>query len=201
MVIALLLQRGLHIGDHLVWRHVIVTVDGAIPGIICVRIVAPSREPVTRIPIIWRAKHEYDAVIVIMPPALVVPLGRVVPENGIPATLPALATLNVFPLLELHRGSLCGIWLFWNAKVLRLYWLALSQLWFRCVRTRPNLRLVRLACSLYVASIGCFGCLPLIRRFNGLSLNVGLVLLALLKLISSVGRLRPLPFWPLIGGC
>src|SRR5215472_3024268 len=98
MIIAMLLQRGLHISDHLVGRHVVVSVDRAIPGIICVRIIAPGREPVTRVPIIWRAIHEHDPVIVIMPPALVVPLGRVVPEDGIPGTLPALTSLDVFPL-------------------------------------------------------------------------------------------------------
>jgi len=198
MIIALLLQRGLHVSDHLVWRQIVVSVDGAIPSIIRVRIIAPCREPVTRVPVIWRAKHEHDAVIMIVPPALVVPLGRVVPENGIPGALPALATLDMFPLLELHSGSLCGIWLFWNIKVLRLYRLALSELWLRRVLARRNLRLVRLACGLYVASIGWFGCLPLIRRINGLSLNLGLVFLALLNLISSVGSLRPLPCLSLI---
>src|SRR5262249_32668344 len=160
------LQRGLHISDHLVWGQVVVSVDGAIPGIICIRIVAPGREPVTCVPIIWRAKHEHDAAMMTAPPGLVVPLGRVVPENGIPGTLPALATLNVFTLLEFHRRSFCGIWLFGNAKVLRLYWLALSELWFRRVLARPSLRLVRLACCLYLASIRCLGCLPPIRRFN-----------------------------------
>src|SRR5713101_3957747 len=98
MIIALLLQRGLHISDHLVWRQIIVSVDGAIPGIIRVRIIAPGRQPVTRVPIIWRAKHEHDAVMMTMPPSLVVPLGRVVPENGISGTLPVLATLNVSAL-------------------------------------------------------------------------------------------------------
>src|SRR5215510_1733162 len=57
LIVTLLLQRGLHITNYLVRRQVIVGVDGAVPGIIRVGIVAPSREPVTRVPIIWRTKH------------------------------------------------------------------------------------------------------------------------------------------------
>src|SRR6266487_720985 len=44
----------------------------------------------------------------------------VVAENSILLALPVLASFNVSTLLELHGRSLCGIWLFWNIKVLRL---------------------------------------------------------------------------------
>src|SRR6266567_4638355 len=78
----------------------------------------------------------------------------VVAENSILLALPVLASFNVSTLLELHGRSLCGIWLFWNIKVLRLNRLACSRRftnlrgltrsrWFPCGR--------RLACPFGLA--------------------------------------------------
>src|SRR5205085_10838193 len=95
-----MLKHGMHISNHLVWRQVVVSLDGTIPGIIGVSIIAPSREPVSRVPVIWHTKDEHDPVMMTAPPTLVMPLWRVVPENGISGALPVLATLDVPALLE-----------------------------------------------------------------------------------------------------
>jgi len=74
-VITLLLERSLYIGDDLVGRQVIISVDGAVPGILRVGIIAPGREPITGVPVIRGAEHERDVVtIMVVPPALIVPL-------------------------------------------------------------------------------------------------------------------------------
>ena len=75
VIITLLLQRRLHIGNNLIGREVIIPVDGAVPGIIGVRRVAPGGEPVTGVPIIRGAEYKNDIVMVMtMPPVLIVPL-------------------------------------------------------------------------------------------------------------------------------
>src|SRR4029077_18816611 len=124
MVIALLLQRRLHIGDDLIWRQIVVTVDRSVPGIIRVRIVAPRREPVTRVPIIWGAENEHDPVVMAVPPTLVMPLCPVIPKNRITLALPVLASLDASTLLEVHARGLCRVWLFCKIKMPRLERLA-----------------------------------------------------------------------------
>src|SRR5213592_2011070 len=63
----------------------------------------------------------------------------VVAENSILLALPVLASFNVSTLLELHGRSLCGIWLFWNIKVLRLNRLACCRR-FGCSRRFSDFR-------------------------------------------------------------
>ena len=74
MIIPLLLQRGLDIGGHLIGRQAIIAVDRAIIGIICIRSVAPSRDPVARIPSIPSTVYENYPVVTAPPPVPVVPL-------------------------------------------------------------------------------------------------------------------------------
>src|SRR6266700_505446 len=84
----------------------------------------------------------------------------VVAENSILLALPVLASFNVSTLLELHGRSLCGIWLFWNIKVLRLNRLACCRR-FGCSRRFSDFR--------WLANFGGLRCcLPLAcsRRFS-----------------------------------
>ena len=74
LIITLLLQRGLHVRDHLIGWQIVVGVDRAIISIICVGIVAPSRDPIARIPSIPSTVYENDAVVMIPPPVPLVPL-------------------------------------------------------------------------------------------------------------------------------
>src|ERR1700757_3747201 len=123
MIITLLLQRRLRVSNYLVGRQVISRVNRTIPGVIRVGIVAPCGEPVARVPKIRSAEHEYDAVVMAVPPVLIVPFRFVVAESSILVALPVLASFNAPALLKLHRWGLSGIWLFWNVEVLGLDWL------------------------------------------------------------------------------
>src|SRR5213593_2309014 len=86
----------------------------------------------------------------------------VVAENSILLALPVLASFNVSTLLELHGRSLCGIWLFWNIKVLRLNRLACCRR-FGCSRRFSDFRwlanfgglrcCLRLACSRWFTNL------------------------------------------------
>src|SRR5262249_61550348 len=103
----------MHIRNYLVRRHAIVAIDWPVPGIICVRIVTPSWEPVAGVPIVRGSKHEHDVVTVMTaPPVLIVPLRFVVAKHCVFLALPVLASLDPSPLLEFHRRRLCSIWLF-----------------------------------------------------------------------------------------
>ncbi len=111
------------------------------------------------------------------PPTLVMPLWRVVPENGISGALPVLATLDVPALLEFYRRSLCGIWLFGNVEVLRLNWLAL-----RCLA--PSHGVAPGSCSSGFTRFASGLYLSAFRRGPCLSLNLILVPLSLLVFLS-----------------
>src|SRR5206468_4771790 len=58
LIITLLLQCGLHVGGHLIRWQTIIAVNRAVICIIRVGIVAPSRDPVSRIPSIPSAVYE-----------------------------------------------------------------------------------------------------------------------------------------------
>src|SRR5207247_5963802 len=109
--------------------------------------------------------------VMAMPPTLIVPLWVVVAENSVFFALPVLTSLNVFALLELHWGCLCGVRLFCNVEVLRLKWLAC-----RCGRSR------------YFSTFRCLSCLSFI------SSHWGLAFLALLTVISFYRGLGLLAF-------
>ena len=74
LVITLRLQRGLNICDHLIGRQIVVGVNRAIIWVIgdC-RIVTPRRKPIARIPKIPATVVQNNAVVVVVPPALIVP--------------------------------------------------------------------------------------------------------------------------------
>src|SRR4029434_4048398 len=128
-VIALLLERGLHISDHLVWWQAIISVDRSIPGIIRAGIVTPGWEPIPGVPIVRGTEHEHDVVpVMVMPPVLIVPLWCAVANHGVLLPLPVLASFDPSPLLEFYGRRLCSIRLFCKIEVLRLEWLALCLL-------------------------------------------------------------------------
>ena len=107
MVITLRLQRGLNICDHLIGRQIVVGVNRAIIWVIGdSRIVTPRRKPIARIPKIPATADQNNAVVVVVPPALIVPFAPVVLENGVILALPVLTALNVIVLLELHALDL-----------------------------------------------------------------------------------------------
>ena len=74
LIITLLLQRDLHVRDHLIRWQIIISVDRPVVGIICVGIVAPSWDPIAGIPSIPSTVYENDAVVVVPPPVPLVPL-------------------------------------------------------------------------------------------------------------------------------
>ena len=74
LIITLLLQRGLHIGGHLIGWQIIIAVDRAVICIIRVGIVAPSRVPIARVPSIPPTVYENDAIVMVPPPVPLVPL-------------------------------------------------------------------------------------------------------------------------------
>jgi len=83
LIITLRLERGLHVGDYLIGRQVVISVDWAVIRIIGIRIVTPGRVPIIGIPIIPATEHENDAVVTAAPPTSVVPLRSVAPEGGV----------------------------------------------------------------------------------------------------------------------
>ena len=74
LIVTLLLQRGLHVRDHLIGWQIVIGVDRAIVSIICVGIVAPCRDPIARIPSIPPTVYENDAVVMVPPPVPLMPL-------------------------------------------------------------------------------------------------------------------------------
>src|SRR6266403_5938901 len=75
LIITLLLQCGLDVCDHLIGRPIVIAVDRAVICVVRVGSVAPSRNPVSRIPGIPSAIYEnYAVVVMASPPTLVVPL-------------------------------------------------------------------------------------------------------------------------------
>src|SRR5215475_4250374 len=211
LVIALLLQRSLHIGDYLVWWQAIISVDRSIPCIIRVGIVTPGWEPIPRVPIVRRTEDEHDVVtVMVMPPVLIVPLCFVVAEHIVLLAVPVLASLDASALLELHRRGLRCVWLFCNIKVLRLERLALCllPLGYGLSAGRCPGGIGRFTSPCYLStSRCCLACLGLIcglvllRFLACLRLISGLGLLRLLALISGRCVLALLWFFPLIRCC
>src|SRR5438445_4182740 len=95
LIIALLLQCGLDICDHLIGRQIVIPVNRPIISVIRIGRVAPRWYPVARIPGIPSTKYENYAVVMGLPPNLVVPLWRIIPENRITCALPVLAPYDV----------------------------------------------------------------------------------------------------------
>ena len=84
LIIALLLQGGLHICDHLIRWQIVIAVDRSVIRIIGIcLIVAPSRVPIAGVPIIRSPTDHDDAVVTLSPPTLIVPLGRIVSKDRI----------------------------------------------------------------------------------------------------------------------
>src|ERR1700680_2386456 len=103
MVVALRVQRGLNICDHLIGRQIVVGVNGAIIWVVGVsRIVTPRRIPIAGIPKIPATADQNDAVGIVVPPALIVPLVPVVLESAVLLALPVLTALNAIVLVELR---------------------------------------------------------------------------------------------------
>src|SRR4029453_19448637 len=81
LIIALLLQRGLNVGDHLIGWQAVIARDRAIVSVIRIGCVAPSRVPIARVPSIPPTIYENDTVVMIVPPRPVVPRRSVVSEG------------------------------------------------------------------------------------------------------------------------
>ena len=102
LIITLLLQRSLHVGDNLIRGQIVIGVDRSVVGVICARIVTPGRVPIARIPIIPSTESEHDAVVMTVPPAPLMPHRSVIPESMIIWTSPPFASCNASVLLELY---------------------------------------------------------------------------------------------------
>ena len=84
VIITLRLERGLHVGNYLIGRQVVISVDWPVISIIGIWIVTPRRVPITGIPVVRATEYENDAVVTAAPPVSVVPLRSVIPEGGVP---------------------------------------------------------------------------------------------------------------------
>src|SRR6266446_7934892 len=103
VIISLLLQCRLHIGNHLIGRQIVIAVDRSVIRIIRVAgIVAPGRIPEPGVPVIPSPTEESDATVMLSPPTPVVPLGPVSPEGLVMLALPILTALNLIVRSELH---------------------------------------------------------------------------------------------------
>src|SRR6266446_2115981 len=106
VIISLLLQCRLHIGNHLIGRQIVIAVDRSVIWIIRVAgIVAPSWIPEPEVPVIPSPTDEYDATVMVSPPNPVVPLGPVSPEGLVMLALPILTALTPIVRFELHTRS------------------------------------------------------------------------------------------------
>src|SRR5262249_59986880 len=95
-VIAHLLQHGLHVGDHFVWRLSMLTdIDRSIVGIILGRrTVTPCRIPIAVVPEVVTATDQLHAVVMCPIPSLIVPFRMIRAEYFILRSLPVLTSLN-----------------------------------------------------------------------------------------------------------
>src|SRR5437588_12155452 len=115
VIISLLLQRRLHVGNHLIGRQIVIAVDRSVIWIIRVAgIVAPGRVPKSVVPIIISPTEESDAAVTVSPPTPIVPLGSVSPEGLVTLALPILTALNLIVRSELRArdrwiGFVCEI--------------------------------------------------------------------------------------------
>src|SRR5207245_7345195 len=74
VIISLLLQRRLHVGNHLIGRQIVIAVDRSVIRIIRVAgIVAPGRIPEPGVPVIPSPAEESNATVTLSPPIPVVP--------------------------------------------------------------------------------------------------------------------------------
>jgi len=74
MIVAFLLQGGLHVRNHLISSKITIAVDRTVVGAIRLWSVAPGRIPPTRIPVIPTSGDEHNAVVATAPPNLIMPL-------------------------------------------------------------------------------------------------------------------------------
>src|SRR5207237_7942573 len=115
VIISLLLQRRLHVGNHLIGRQIVIAVDRSVIWIIRIAgIVAPGRVPKSVVPVIISPTEESDAVVTVSPPTPVVPLGPVSPERLVMLALPILTALNLIVRSQLHArdrwiGFVCEV--------------------------------------------------------------------------------------------
>src|SRR5690242_3446142 len=104
LIISLLLQGGLDVGNDLAWIHLwIGGVDWAVEIIFRAGIISPRRIPVAGLPVVGRTKHNRDVIMMMAPPPLVMPLRVVILENNILRTFPFLSAGKFEVLIELHR--------------------------------------------------------------------------------------------------
>src|SRR5438874_9351567 len=104
LIITLLLECGLNVGDHLIRWQAVIGIDRAVVSVIRIGSVSPCGVPPARIPVIPSAIRKNDTVVMTVPPTPVVPRGPVVSERRVVFTLPVLASLNPSVLLKLHSG-------------------------------------------------------------------------------------------------
>ena len=148
------LQCGLDICDHLIGRQIIIAVDRAVVGVVLIRSVAPSRDPVSRIPGVPSAIYENYAVVVITPPPRpVVPRRSVIPERPVILTLPVLAALDAPALLEVDSCVFCRTRVRRQIETLCLVFLTVRlECGGRRVITFPLFRLLGIICRRRVST-------------------------------------------------
>src|SRR5437762_11146667 len=137
LVIAHLLQHGLHVGNHFIrWLSTVTHIDRSVVGIIFGRrIVTPCRIPVAVVPEVVTATDQLHAVVMRSVPALIVPFRTIRAEYFVLRTLPAFASLNPTALIKRNRRNLLRLWLCTEVRVLRFDLLHLLRV-----------RLLRCAC-------------------------------------------------------
>src|SRR5205807_2539956 len=117
MIITLLLERGLDVGNHLARRQIVVTVDRLVVGVSAVIGIVPvGRIPIVVVPIIITAAEKNDPVVAAPPPTTVVAFpiktaARLVEREGAGGViiLPvAVRVRAVLPIAVAHRGVRVG---------------------------------------------------------------------------------------------
>src|SRR5438067_2701737 len=120
LVIAHLLQLGLHVRDHTIRRLSALThIDRGIVSIILGRsIITPSRIPVAAVPVIITATDQLHARVTRPIPTLVVPFRMIRAEYFVLRAPPLIGSLNSIILLEANRRYLIRPWLCAEIRVL-----------------------------------------------------------------------------------
>src|SRR5437763_4956897 len=141
LVIAHLLQHGLHVGNHFIrWLSTVTHIDRSVVGIIFGRrIIAPCRKPVPVIPEVVTTTDQLHAVVMRSIPALIVPFRMIRAEYFVLRTLPAFASLNPTALIKRNRRNLLRLWLRTEVRVLRFDLLHLLRI--RLLRLGPHISL------------------------------------------------------------
>src|SRR3989442_12504506 len=101
MIITLLLQRSLNVGDHLIGWQMIVGVDRTVVDVICGGIVTPGRIPKACIPEIPPTENKNDTAVMTMPPVSVMPLSPVGAKGVILRAFPILTSDNSIVFFKL----------------------------------------------------------------------------------------------------